>query len=306
MAKFGANNNTREAAETQAKNILKQISDKHVGTDRNNFDSLVQLAEYANNHLNCALKDITQEQAIQFIVDRCANHAQKTINKDIAAFQSMFRNANVSSPLSKKEHLIKDKETIKSDLAANNSSRRYTQRQIEIASQHQTDKFSLSTQIAASSGLRAHELLTLQRIDERSVSERDKYLEARELKFKGMAGVKYTVKGKGGLIREVIIPALLAERLEEHRLEKTLSIIDREIKYDTKYDIPGGQRWSNSFTKAAKRSLGWTNGAHGLRHTYTQERMSELQKTERYETALAVVSQELGHFRPDITLVYLR
>ena len=26
----------------------------------------------------------------------------------------------------------------------------------------------------------------------------------------------------------------------------------------------------------------------------------------RYENALAVVSQELGHFRPDITEVYLR
>ena len=302
MAKFGANNNTRESAETQAKNILKQISEKHIGTDRNNFDSLVKLAEYANSQLNCSLKDVTQEQALQYLSDRSVDHSQSSLNKDTLAFQRMFQGAKVSDPLSKNEHLLK----IKSEIEQNNASRCYTQRQVEIVYQHQTDKFSLSTQIAASSGLRAHELLTLQRIDERSVSERDKYLEARELKFKGLKGEKYTVKGKGGLIREVVIPIYLAERLEQHRLEQPQRIIDREINYETRYDIPGGQRWSNSFTKAAERSLGWTTGAHGLRHTYAQERMSELQNTEKYEIALAIVSQELGHFRPDITLVYLR
>lgn len=302
MAKFGANKNTREAAETQAKNILKQISDKHVGTDRNNFDSLVKLAEHANTQLNCSLKDVTQEQALQYISDRSADHSQSSLNKDTLAFQRMFQGAKVSDPLSKNEHLPK----IKSEIEQNNASRCYTQRQIEIVYQHQTDKFALSTQIAASSGLRAHELLTLQHIDERSPSERDKNLDAKELKFKGMDGEKYTVQGKGGLIREVVIPSHLAEKLEQHRLDQPKQIIDREVHYQSKYDIPGGQRWSNSFTKAAERSLGWTTGAHGLRHTYAQERMGQLQKTETYQTALAVVSQELGHFRPDITLVYLR
>ncbi|MDF5425801.1 site-specific integrase, partial [Vibrio parahaemolyticus] len=50
----------------------------------------------------------------------------------------------------------------------------------------------------------------------------------------------------------------------------------------------------------------WSTGAHGLRHSYAQERMSELQKNMTYEKALEVVSQEMGHFRPDITEVYLR
>ena len=302
MAKFGANKNTREAAETQAKNILKQISEKHVGTDRNNFESLVQLAEYANSYLNCSLKDVTQEQALQYLSDRSVDHSQSSLNKDTLAFQRMFQGAKVSDPLSKNDRLPK----IKSEMEQNNNSRCYTQRQIEIVQQHQTDKFALATQLAASAGLRAHELLTLQRIDERSPSERDKYLEAKELKFKGMDGEKYTVEGKGGLIREIVIPSHLAEKLEQHRLDQPKHVIDREIYYQSKYDIPGGQRWSNSFTRAAERSLGWTTGAHGLRHTYAQERMSELQNTETYKLALAIVSQELGHFRPDITLVYLR
>ena len=302
MAKFGANKNTREAAETQAKNILKQISDKHVGTDRNNFDSLVKLAEHANTQLNCSLKDVTQEQALQYLSNRSVDHSQSSLNKDTLAFQRMFQGAKVSNPLSKDDRLPK----IKSEIEQNNASRCYTQQQIEIVHQHQTDKFALATQIAASAGLRAHELLTLLRIDERSPSERDKHLDAKELKFKGMDGGKYTVQGKGGLIREVVIPSHLAEKLEQHRLDQPKQIIDREVHYQSKYDIPGGQRWSNSFTKAAERSLGWTTGAHGLRHTYAQERMSELQNTETYQTALAVVSQELGHFRVDITLVYLR
>ena len=302
MAKFGANKNTREGAEAQAKNILKQISEKHIGTDRNNFDSLVKLAEYANNHLYCSLKEVTQEQALQYLSDRSLDHSQSSLNKDTLAFQRMYQGAKVSDPLSKNDHLPK----IKSDVEQNKSSRCYTQRQIEIVSQYQTVKFSLSTQIAASAGLRAHELLTLQCIAERSPSDRDKHLEAKELKFKGLEGEKYTVKGKGGLIREVIIPSHLAEKLEQHRLNQPQRVVDREINYEVRYDIPGGQKWSNSFTKAAERSLGWTAGAHGLRHTYAQERMNDLQNTEKYEMALAIVSQELGHFRPDITLVYLR
>lgn len=64
---------------------------------------------------------------------------------------------------------------------------------------------------------------------------------------------------------------------------------------------------SNSFSAASKRTLGWSHGAHGVRHTYAQTRMEELQQLGRiYQEALEIVSQELGHFRRDITEVYLR
>jgi len=46
---------------------------------------------------------------------------------------------------------------------------------------------------------------------------------------------------------------------------------------------------------------------HANRHAYAQERMRELQGNGYpYRQSLAIVSQELGHFRPDITEVYLR
>lgn len=79
------------------------------------------------------------------------------------------------------------------------------------------------------------------------------------------------------------------------------------IRSKLDYDISGGKKWSNSFSAASKRALGWTHGAHGLRHTYAQDRMNELQKIGfNYLETLGIVSQELGHFRPDITEIYLR
>ena len=71
--------------------------------------------------------------------------------------------------------------------------------------------------------------------------------------------------------------------------------------------ISGGKNWSNSFSAASKRVLGWSFGAHGVRHSYAQNRMDELQQRGfLYPVALEIVSQALGHFRPDITEVYLR
>ena len=59
--------------------------------------------------------------------------------------------------------------------------------------------------------------------------------------------------------------------------------------------------------QASTRALGYSTGAHGVRHAYAQERMHELrsQGLDRWR-ALEVVSQEMGHFRPEITETYLR
>ena len=113
--------------------------------------------------------------------------------------------------------------------------------------------------------------------------------------------------GKGGLIREVRIPPDLAQRLEQQRLDAPRTITDRGIHYPQHYALAGGQRWSNAFSAASQRALGWSRGGHGLRHRYAQERLDELQRTGlSQEQALETVSQEMGHFRADITLVYLR
>jgi integrase len=48
-------------------------------------------------------------------------------------------------------------------------------------------------------------------------------------------------------------------------------------------------------------------GSHGLRHNYAQDRMEQLTSGGMsYDKALATVSDEMGHHRPEITQVYLR
>ena len=108
-------------------------------------------------------------------------------------------------------------------------------------------------------------------------------------------------------MREVLIPAHLATRLEATRRDEPERITDRGVHYESHYAIGGGHRWSNSFSAAAERALHWSSGAHGLRHSYAQERMAELQHGGlSRDAALETVSQEMGHFRPEITETYLR
>ena len=113
--------------------------------------------------------------------------------------------------------------------------------------------------------------------------------------------------GKGGLTREVAIDSDLASILEMVRLSEPRQVDDRKIYYMQHYEMGGGKRWSDSFSKASLRELGWSSGAHGVRHTYAQERVRALQSLGyQYVDALSIVSQEMGHFRPEITEVYLR
>ena len=172
----------------------------------------------------------------------------------------------------------------------------------EIAG-YQAPQNALSTQIAYAAGLRAHELATLEKAELRPADERP----ALEDKFSYRDGEKYTVVGKGGLCREVLIPKNLSEQLENRRLETPQMVTDRGIHYEKNYNIGVGRAFSQSFSRASEAQLDWSHGAHGLRHSYAQERMDELRDNgaERNH-ALEVVSQELGHFRPEITETYLR
>lgn len=192
------------------------------------------------------------------------------------------------------------------------TSRFYTPVQVEMVQRAQTESNALATRIAYEAGLRAHELLTLRRADEDQASRHRRW---RPERFQGRAGIRYIVTGKGGLKREVLLSKATAERLEERRLEAPREVVDRGIRYRPVYDLGGGNRWAVSFSAASERALGWSRGAHGLRHSYAQERLRELQGLRDaegkpvgldYREAKEVVSQELGHFREDIVNTYLR
>lgn len=183
-------------------------------------------------------------------------------------------------------------------------SRAYSREEVDRIARRQSDGNGLATRIAHDAGLRAHELLTLRRADEDSPS---KSREWRLDRFLGRTGERYVVTGKGGLAREVLLSHELSRALEARRLNEPRQVRDREINYETRYDLGGGQPWSKSFGARSKTELGHSMGAHGLRHGYAQSRMAEMTARGVSEReAKQILSQELGHFRVEIVDVYLR
>lgn len=182
--------------------------------------------------------------------------------------------------------------------------RAYTAEQVRMVAKRQTERNALATVLVYRTGLRAHELLTLRRQDEAAAFAHRSWHQAR---FQGRDGIRYIVTGKGGLSREILVPHDLAARLEQHRLAEPRAVTDRGIHYQSLYDINGGQAWSKSFSGASTAALNRSTGGHGLRHSYAQERLGELQAHyHSYREAKLIVSQELGHFRQDVVDAYLR
>jgi len=278
------------SASGQAQHAARSLTLPSQGTERNYQQALKGCAEFLRASRLGDLRTLTVDKAIAYLDARSLGFSQKTIDMDRQAMEAV---------IGKKLPIIK------SELNTILASRAYSHEQAKIVAGAQREKYSLSTLIAEGAGLRAHELLTLRLSAERQA---DTHREYRPDRFEGCNDfVIYTVEGKGGLCREVAVDRALAEQLELRRLPKPRTVYDRKIGYRQHYDIGGGKKWSDSFSKASQRALGWTNGAHGVRHSYAQNRMNKLQEIGySYLDALEIVSQEMGHFRSDITLTYLR
>ena len=264
-------------------------------TIENYRDCLVQVARrIAPDGLE--LRDLTPETAVEYLRSRAGDLGQKALDMHRQALQAML--IHVSRRLPQGQRL----EVVRSDRPARYHGRAYTPAQMRRVAAAQTPRNALATLIAHAAGLRAHELLTLARPTEQPPDPRP----AHDSKFAGRPGVDYTVVGKGGLVRVVRLPEDLASRLEERRREATVTVTDRGIRYLSRYDVAGGHAWGASFSAASKRALGWTRGAHGLRHSYAQERTEEAKRLLPHRAARETVSQELGHFRASVTNAYLK
>ena len=283
----------------QAEFFMRQLQGVHiksVGTVRVYKQGLKNVAtRLAANGVD--LKNITPQILNAYLEERAGEVKQKTLDIDRQAAQMVMWHVTKVLPLGKTIPVVR------SELKTILASRAYTAEQVAEIVKHQQPQNALATEIAYASGLRAHELLTLRPASEQPMDNRPALLE----KFVGMEGVRYSVVGKGGLTREVMIPSHLAKQLEERRLEIPLRYTDRGVHYTKHYDLSGGRSWTLSFSRASTSALTWSNGAHGLRHSYAQERMDDLQgRGFFYADALEIISQEMGHFRPEITEVYLR
>ncbi len=283
------------APDRQAAAVMKRLQGtvlRSVGTVRSYEQALTRLAEHAQaERIEGGLRGMSAEQVITYLEQRGEVVGQKALDMERQAAQAMLQHVTGQLPPGARLPVVK------SEHQQVLTGRAYTAAQVERIAAAQTERNALATQIAHAAGLRAHELLTLRPATERPADDRP----ASEQKFSARDGVRYTVEGKGGLCREVLVPLDLVKRLDAPQ-----TVTDRGVHYEQHYDLAGGHRWSASFSAAAERALGWSSGAHGVRHSYAQERMSELQRRLPRDEALRVVSQELGHFRPEITEVYLR
>jgi integrase len=287
---------------TQAKRVcvdmFKSRAIASIGTSRNYADGLARFGEWLRDN-RCGPLDqaASISRAERFLAERAKAVGQKTLDRDRQAVEALLRHNGKLDERCRLPMVRSEKQQVLKPRA-------YSPDQVHAIKARMAPHNQLGMEIAHAAGLRAHELFTLARLDEATADER----KADPSKFLGLENfTRYLTTGKGGLTREVAIPNRLAERLEALRLDEPRTRRDREILYQQRYGVGGGRALSQSFTDASKAALGYSTGLHGLRHSYAQQRHFELQLlTGDPEKALEVVSQELGHFRPQITEVYLR
>ena len=268
-----------------------------LGTARSYQQALTLFCRWIQSRRHGDLRSADVGLVQGYLNERQSQVGQKTLDRDRQAAQFLLRQTGINIKL----HRVFS--TFNGGRKLAKHSRGYTPEQVDAIAARQSARTGLATRIAYAAGLRAHELLTIRRKSEQPASSHRKWSNNR---FVGRGGAAYTVVGKGGLIREIRLPGHLARALENVRLAEPRTIADRNIKYRQHYDLTGGVYFSFIFGKTSKAVLGWSTGAHGLRHGYAQDRMSELlelgfTRAER----MGVISQELGHFRPDIVIEYL-
>jgi len=105
-----------------------------------------------------------------------------------------------------------------------------------------------------------------------------------------------TVQGKGGKIRDL--------ELSKETYDSLKSLVENSQDKKLTFSTDG---YRNELKAACKATNQEYSGTHGLRWSYAQNLFKQLQQSGKtYEQSLSIVSERLGHNRPDITLHYLR
>lgn len=259
-----------------------------LGTARNHESALTGFARFIQEQRAGDLSTATKTLANEYLTIRSATVGQKALDLDRQAISM---------------HLGEKLERVQSDMVAEKNGRAYSVEQLAAIREHMTSRNALAVELCEKCGLRAHELAALRPAAEQPRSNHRDW--APQL-HQGREGVLYSTRGKGGLVRELMVPAQLANRLEQLRIEPQTRI-DRGIRYTQHYNVGSGQALSQSFSRASKAALGFSNGLHGTRHTFCQRELERLQASgHSRDEAKVLVSQLVGHFRSNIVDVYLR
>jgi integrase len=267
---------------------LNAVAVRSVGTERGYKSAINQYQQWLRENRLPTNGPGLAAFALEFLDEYAETHAQKTVDHARQALQTYL---GLKIP------------RVPSCVPQRIQGRAYRLDEVERLIVRQSTTFQLATLLCLDAGLRAHECLTIHEPDGNGPSAHRVWLPER---FVGRSDYQvFLVKGKGGLMREVAISILLAEALRETRRPQPVEVRDRGVQHLSHFDIGGGQSLSSSFSRASELSLGWSLGLHGLRHAFAQERLRVLSKLLGAKLALTVLSQELGHFRPSITLQYL-
>mgnify|MGYP001236394622 FL=1 len=179
--------------------------------------------------------------------------------------------------------------------------RSWTQNEInnmqKIANEKGFGRVADMIKLAHLQGLRIHEVTRLERVDLQRALKND-FL---------------TIKGKGGLVRNVPI----TNQESKDHIQKLYDQTNPKVwkvfvnKYEKTHEVI---KQAQNFIYNHRNQVQENNGGnranitfHGLRHTYAQERYAELRNSGKtdYDARLKV-SHELGHFRVEITNIYLK
>ena len=288
-------------SKTQSKKVARTLFQRGniagLGTARTYAEGLKLVSDWMRKTGGGSLEQLSIKRAREYLAERATQVSQSTLDRDRQAIQALLQH---TGKLGSDQNL----KVVQAERQQNLQPRAYTPEQVHAICERLAPHNALGLEIAHAAGLRMKELRTLARRDELAPHQRP----ADSEKFAGRENhTIYVVNGKGGLIREVSVPNDLAARLEAVRLDEPRTFRDREIVYQQRYAIGGGHALSQAFSAASKAALGYSTGIHGVRHSYAQQRHYEVQRlVGDPERALRIVSQELGHFRPEITQVYLR
>jgi integrase len=261
-----------------------------VGTFRNAKQQLIQYLRWRQFN---DLRSDTQDRLIDitsYLEELSESMQQKGLDQ---ARQSLAKIFHVSIP------------HCQSQVATILSTRSYSEDEVRLVIARMSRRNAISTMIAFSGGVRAHELATIRRVSESSPSPHREW--DKQLFFALSDYVTFVVTGKGGLRRRIALPAPLAELIEQYRLPDLKRVCDRSVFYDMFYDLGFGQALSQSFSDASRSALGESTGLHGLRHSYAKRRTHQMKLAGLDLPRIQlIISQELGHFRPSITNAYYR
>ena len=193
---------------------------------------------------------------------------------------------------------------LKSQVATIKVDRAYSKAQLALLISRADPPLRLPIEVAVSAGLRPVELISISPISTLPESSRD----WNSGRFLGRVNDEaFCVFGKGGLIRQVRLEASLAARLKEVARQSPVIVTDRDIHRTSHFFLPGGFDFSVEFGRLCTRVLGFSHGAHGLRHTFAQQRLlAFICLRQDPTTAIEILAQEIGHFSTKNTMTYLQ